>query len=229
MSRFPSTLWSQVVAAGEGAREALEDLARRYEGPIQGFIRSQGYDRDRAEDLAQQFFLFLLQSNLAARADRDRGRFRSFLLTSLRNFLADESDRARAAKRGGGRRHLSIDVEGAEETLGVASATDPETLFAQLCARDVVGRALARLQDELTPRAAEIFDLAHSPERPGYREIGSKVGLSENAVAASVHRTKRRLQRILLEEIGVAVASRGEIAADLAELVQSLGAGGRPT
>lgn len=228
MSGFPSTLWSQVVAAGEGAREALEELARRYEGPILAFIRRQGHGPDRAEDMAQQFFVFLLESNLPARADRRRGRFRSFLLSALKHFLSDEADRLRAAKRGGGRAHLSLDVEGAEETLGVSSARGPETVFAQLCARELVSKALARLGEELSPRAAEIFERAQQVDGPGYREIGERLGLSENAVAASVHRTKRRLQRILVEEAASAVESRREVGEELSELLAALSAGPRP-
>lgn len=226
MSPFPSTLWSMVVAAGEGSRKALEELARRYERPIRLFVLRQGYAEQDAEDLSQQFFVFLLESNLPAKADRGRGRFRSFLCVALRHFLADHADRAGAARRGGGRAALSLDVPGAAESLGIAGGETPERVFAALCARETVARALARLEKEIAPRAAEIFELATAPDRPSYREIGERFGLSENAVAASVHRTRARLGALVLDEVRATVASPREVIEDLQELFDALGGNG---
>ncbi|MBI4617166.1 MAG: sigma-70 family RNA polymerase sigma factor [Planctomycetes bacterium] len=223
MTRFPSTLWSVVVAAGAGSRKALEELARRYERPIRLFVRGRGYGEHDAEDLVQQFFVFLLEANLPGRADSRRGRFRSFLCAALRHFLADQADRARAAKRGGDRRELSLDSEGAEERLGVADRSTPDRVFAALCARETVSRALARLEGEITPRAAEIFELSTSPGQPSYREIGERFGISENAVAASVHRTRARLKALVLDEVRATVASPRDVLDDLAELLAALG------
>lgn len=223
-SAFPSTLWSVVVAAGAGAGPALETLAARYSGPVYAYFRGSGLKREDAEDLAQEFFAHLLESNALAKADPTRGRFRAFLLGSARNFLRNDADRRRAEKRGGGRRRLSLDVERAEEALGLGSdGEDPSRRFDRHWAEALIGRALAALSSELSGPAARAFALAQEAEPKSYREIGVEVGLSEGAVATAVHRARKRLRGLILEEATATVSSPREAEEELRDLLKALG------
>lgn len=225
---FPTTLWTQVLSAGQGASEALEDLARRYLGPVYAHIRATGRARPDAEDLTQDFFAFLLESHALGKADPHRGRFRSFLFACLANFLANESDRRRALKRGGDRTRLSIDVEDAERILGLGAEADPQRRFDRHWALDTISRALGRLKEELSAQAAQVFALAHDAEAPSHGEIARRTGLSEDAVAAAVHRARKRLREILIEEVRATVASDGDVSGELGELLRALSASGAP-
>jgi RNA polymerase sigma-70 factor (ECF subfamily) len=118
-AQFHTTHWSVVLSAGEldssQAAAALEHLGRAYWYPLYAYVRAQGHSPHDAEDLTQSFFAFLLERNAIGHAHPERGRFRSFLLAALKNFLADARDKARAQKRGGGRELLSLDTQSAEE------------------------------------------------------------------------------------------------------------------
>ncbi len=229
---FPSTLWSLVLQAGAGAAAALEELARRYAGPVYAFVRGSGRSREDAEDLAQDFFAYLIESRVLEKADPARGRFRGFLLASLRNFLLNEHDRRTAKRRGGGTVVLSLDVERAEQGLSLAarrgaggapqSAEDAARRFDREWAASLLGRALAALERELKPRAAEIFALAHDPEAPSYREIAARFDMTEGAVTAAVHRARRRLRELVLAEARATVATDAEVEEELRELVKAL-------
>jgi RNA polymerase sigma-70 factor (ECF subfamily) len=220
---FPSTLWSVVLGAGEGREEALETLAARYVGPVYAFIRRAGRSREDAEDIAQDFFAFLLEANAIGKADPRRGRFRGFLAAALRNFLANDADRRRALKRGGDRRRLSLDVPGLEEALAAGPAEDPAACFDRDWATRLLARALDRLAGELEPRAAEAFALASAPDAPGYREIGARLDMTESAVATLVHRGRRRLRELLFDEARATVASDAEAEEELADLLAAFG------
>ena len=113
---FPTTQWSLVLAAGDreaaAGNHALAELCRAYWRPLYTFVRRRGYPEEEAKDLTQDFFVMLLERDVIARVDRERGRFRTFLLVTLRNFLADQHDRNTALKRGGGAAHISFDEHG---------------------------------------------------------------------------------------------------------------------
>jgi RNA polymerase sigma-70 factor (ECF subfamily) len=223
---LPSTLWSQVLAAGQGAAGALENLAKLYLGPVYAHVRASGRSREDAEDLTQDFFAFLLESHAIGKADPRRGRFRAFLFTCLSNFLANDADRRRALKRGGDRVKLSIDVEGAERVLGLGTEADPQRRFDRHWALETMSRALSRLKDELAPAAAEAFALAHDGEPVPHAEIARRLGMTDDAVAQSVHRARRRLREILVEEVRATVGEDGDVAEELGELLRALSASG---
>src|SRR4051812_8557054 len=130
---FATTRWSVVLAAGRRtspeSRQALEDLCHRYWPPLYAYVRGRVQDVDTARDLTQEFFARLLEKNILAAADPERGRFRAFLLIACKNFLANERDRARAAKRGGGRPILSLDFDAFDSRCGPAHDETPERIY----------------------------------------------------------------------------------------------------
>src|SRR5688500_12172186 len=133
--RFATTHWSLIVAAKDGdsphARDALAALCRQYWYPLYVFVRRQGHSADQAQDLVQEFFTCLLERDYLAVVDREKGRFRSFLMAACKHFLANQRDRERAQKRGGGRKVLSLDLAGAERRYRhePAHSLTPERLF----------------------------------------------------------------------------------------------------
>src|SRR5262245_32930923 len=152
---FATTHWSVVLSTGneqEGtrAREALEKVCRAYWPPLYGYVRRQGYGVEDAQDLTQAFFAKLLEKNFWARADPQKGRFRTLLLTALRQFLADQRDRARTAKRGGGMALLSFDEQLGEEHFlqGLQHQLSGEQQFERQWASAVLEQARARLHQE---------------------------------------------------------------------------------
>jgi DNA-directed RNA polymerase specialized sigma24 family protein len=153
-SRFQTTSWSLVLAAaGQPSTEAhaaLAKLCQTYWHPVYSFIRRRGYEPDQAQDLAQGFFMVLLEKNYVGDADRQRGRFRSFLLTSVKHFLANERDRAHALKRGGRQTPVSIDLMEAEGRYAPATVelTTPENLFERRWALSLLEQVMAKLRAE---------------------------------------------------------------------------------
>lgn len=149
-AQFATTHWSVVLAAGDGvspdSREALEKLCRTYWFPVYAYVRHRGYDREQAEDLAQGFFEQLIEKELTSRADPERGRFRSFLLKILTEFLVDERRRARALKRGGDKLLLPLDWSLAEQRL--SPEPSPEMAFARKWALTVLDEVLGLLKRE---------------------------------------------------------------------------------
>src|SRR5271155_2907054 len=152
--QFATTRWSLVLAAGQRSSPqssaALATLCENYWYPLYAYVRRRGHDSDEAQDLTQAFFTRLLEKNDLAAADPERGRFRSFLLASLKHFLANEWDRARAEKRGGGRSVLSIDFGTAEERYRAEPSHEltPEKIFERRWALTVLDHALKRLRTE---------------------------------------------------------------------------------
>src|SRR5688572_31283424 len=149
---FRTTSWSLIVAASSnpttGARQALATLCQTYWNPVYAFIRRNGHDPDKAQDLTQEFFVRLIEKNYLGDADRERGRFRSFLLTSVKHFLANEWDRARALKRGGGQTPISIDATEAEQWYvpAVVDGVTPEDLFERRWALSLLEKVMSRLR-----------------------------------------------------------------------------------
>lgn len=227
---FATTHWSVILAAGEpnsgGSRDALEALCRTYWFPAYAFVRHRGYGPEDAEDLTQSFFARFLERRAFAVADPARGRFRAFLLVSLRNFLANERDRNRAAKRGGGVAILSLDEGQARERYAqVASpAESPDALYDRIWARTVLTRVTERLRDEYT-RSGRL-DRFHwlegllpgEPSEFTYEELGQRHGLTVSAIKSEVHRFRTRYRALLRREIAHTVVRSEDIDHELQEL-----------
>ena len=229
-ARVATTQWSQVLAARDGsdteARAALESLCQTYWQPLYAYIRHQGSNPDEARDLTQGFFAEFLDKDFLADVDPEKGRFRSFLLASLRHFLSHERERDRALKRGGGTMTLSLDVEAGEAGYGIEPAEEmtPEDVFERRWAMMVLDRATARLQTESTEFGGNQFVqlkqylISGEPQAP-YRETASALGLSESAVKSAVHRLRKRLGQCLREEIAETVSGPGEIEDEIRHLL----------
>jgi len=233
-SAFVTTQWSAVLAAGSSdtaqSRAALEQLCRGYWYPLYAHVRRRGYDAHSAQDLTQEFFVRLLGRDWIARADQARGRFRTFLLTALERFLANEWDKSRAQKRGGGVRPLSLQFDTAETRYGAepADTHTPEQAFERRWAVTLLDAVLRRLEAEQHAEGkAEQFaalkqclvgDRASLP----YGQIAQAAGLSEGAVKVAVHRLRQRYRELLRAEIAGTVASSDEVDAELRHLFNVL-------
>jgi RNA polymerase sigma-70 factor (ECF subfamily) len=225
---FATTHWSVVLSAGRHdttrSRDALAGLCRTYWPVLHAYVRRRGFSPQDAEDLTQEFFARLLEHNWIARADAQKGRFRSFLLTALRRFLADEWDKARAQKRGGGRPAVSLDCELAGPDAPADAAYDRQWALALL------ERTMARLRAEFEQAGkAREFEglktfLTTDRKEIAYAAAAAASGLSEGAARVAVHRLRRRYRELFREEIARTVAGPGEVEAELRHLIAVLGA-----
>jgi RNA polymerase sigma-70 factor (ECF subfamily) len=224
-----------VLAAGgqtsPQSAEALETLCETYWYPLYAYLRHSGCSADEARDLTQEFFAHLLEKKSLAVADRERGRFRSFLLSSLKHFRANERDRARAQKRGGGRTTLSIDLQDAESRYQNEPAHDltPEKVFERRWALALLDRVLARLREEFAQAGkTKLFDrlkvfLSGEKSAKSQRESADQLGMTEGAVKVAVHRLRRRYRELLRSEIAETVATPDEVEDELRQLLAALG------
>jgi RNA polymerase sigma factor (sigma-70 family) len=231
---FGTTHWSLILALKdaepERTRQALAELCRRYWYPLYSVIRRRVHDADQAADLTQDFFLHLIEKDALRRADPALGRLRSFLIASVKNFLANERDRAVARKRGGEARPVTFDEMEADRRYQVDARAgwDQERAFDHQWALTVLRRALARLRSEFEAngRAAEFdhlcpFLTGDGGERP-YREIASSLGTTEAAVKSAVRRLRRRYGETLREEIAETLSDPGDCEAELRYLLAAL-------
>jgi RNA polymerase sigma-70 factor (ECF subfamily) len=234
-AKVATTQWSQVLAARDGsdteARRALESLCQTYWQPLYAYIRHQGYEPDEAGDLTQAYFTEFLEKDFLADVDPEKGRFRSFLLSSLRHFLSHERSRSLALKRGGGTLTLSLDTDGAEERYLQEPATgrSPEEVFERRWALTVLGKALASLRRasaaEGQRRSFETLKpylTGEEPTRP-YREVAEELGMTEMAVRKAVHRLRRRFGKVLRAEIAETVADEEAIDVEVRHLLTIIG------
>ncbi|MBE7500744.1 MAG: sigma-70 family RNA polymerase sigma factor [Verrucomicrobiales bacterium] len=233
---FATTRWTAVLQAGRGedtaAHAALEELCRSYWPPLYAYVRRLGYSPPDAQDLTQGFFAQLLGRRTLARADPARGRFRSFLLASLKHFLAHEAEKARAQKRGGPAPPVSLDLDTAETRWrdGPAAPGDtPDRAFDRQWALALLERVLSRLRREYTAaRRQPLFErlkdtlAGDRSERP-YRALGEELGLSEGAVKIAAHRLRHRYRELLRDEVAQTVASPAEVEEELRSLFAALG------
>ena len=230
---FRTTSWSLVLAAASepttATRQALATLCQTYWNPVYAFIRRNGYDPDRAQDLTQEFFSILIEKNYLEDADRRRGRFRSFLLTSVKHFLANEWDKAKALKRGGGQVPVSIDANEAERWYvpAVADEITPETLFERRWAVSLLERVMAKLREGYVASgkedlfvALEVFLNHDSDER--YEELAARTNTSAGALRMAVLRMRKKYRSLLRAEIAETVAWPEEIDDEIRFLVSSL-------
>jgi len=231
---FALTHWSVVLAAGRShsthARAALEKLCRTYWPPIYAFVRRQGHSSHDAQDLTQEFFARLLEKNSLASVERSKGRFRSFLLASLKHFLANEWDKARAQKRGGGQILIPIDAKAAESTCGfeLADSLTAEKIFERRWALALLEQVMSRLRADYagTGKAMQFERLKATltGERSSipYAEIGAALGQSEGAVKVAVHRLRQRYRELLREEIAQTVSRPDEVQEEIRALFSAL-------
>lgn len=219
-----------VDADSQEAGAALEKLCRQYWYPLYAFVRRQGYAPVDAEDLIQSFLARLLEHQVFREANPARGRFRTFLLACLKNFVIKEWHRCRAAKRGGGELLLSLDELDAEMLYSreTSHTLTPEQLYDRTWAWSILERARARLREDYARRGqAERFDLLEgflpgASSESSYQEVGEKLGLREGSVKAEVHRLRARYGSVLRALVEPTVGSANEIDDELRALVAAL-------
>lgn len=219
-----------MTAAGEDSstrREALESLCTKYWNPLYAFIRRSGESPHDAQDLTQAFFEFIVKGDFLGKAAPERGRFRSFLLGSLKHFLSDARDRANALKRGGGTEFVPLPMEGTYLSEPVDDLS-PEKLFERRWAMTLLSQARKRLEDEYTAAGkAELFQElsqfnAADAAAPSYSSAAAKLSMPENTVKSSVRRLRLRYRELLREEISQTVASPMEIDDEIRHLLSVL-------
>ena len=233
---FATTRWSLVLAAGADAstadvHQALATLCETYWYPLYGFLRSRGYDAENAQDLTQAFFARLLEKRAISQADPARGRFRSFLLASLKHFAANEHDREIAKKRGGGATTVSLEVEGAEGRFQMEPPSDetPERIFDRRWALELLARVMSRLEAQASDggRHAQFERLKTylTGDQPqlSYADTAAQLGMSEGAVKVAVHRLRRQFRDLVRDEIAHTVASPEEVEDELRHLWSAVG------
>ena len=234
MKPFATTRWSLILAARDGpaaeAREALEALFTAYWYPVYAFIRRQGHGAEEAKDLTQGYFTCFLEKEFLKSVRPELGSFRSFLMVSLRHFLSNERDRARALKRGGGRPVLPLDGDSGEEAYRLEPVEEltPERLFERRWALTVIDRALDRLCAQYAEQGrADLFEslspyltAAEATER--YAELAPVLGMSEGAIRVAVHRLRRRFGQSLRAEVSRTVVGPEDVDAELRHLLRAV-------
>jgi len=231
---FVTTHWSVVVKAGQSdtprAHQALSHLCETYWYPLYTYVRKRGYSPEDAQDLTQEFFARLLERNWVSEADQERGRFRSFLLSAMNHFLSDEWDKARAQKRGGGRKNIPLQLDTAETRYGVepADPITPEQSFERRWALTLLEQVLNRLQRDYEQEGkaqlfAELrFAISADQAAIPYAELAARLGMSEAAIRVSVHRLRKEYRQALRAQIAETVTDEAEVAAELAYLREIL-------
>jgi RNA polymerase sigma-70 factor (ECF subfamily) len=231
---FVTTHWSVVLAAGRSdstrAQSALSSLCQAYWYPLYAYVRRRGYSPHDAQDMTQEFFARLLEHNWLARATRERGRFRTFLLSALGHFLANEWDKARAQKRGGAMEFIPLQMSSAETRYGAEppDPVTPEQCYERRWALALLDNVLTRLGDEYrAEQKGELFEvlkpcLAGQRESQPYASLGKQLDMSEGAVKVAVHRMRRRYREILKDEIAQTVSTPEEVAEEMRYLLTVL-------
>lgn len=231
-SKFPTTRWTLVVAAADPqhkeAGSALVSLCEGYWYPLYAYVRRRGYPPDQAQDLTQEFFVRVLEGRYLDRADPEKGRFRAFMLTSLKFFLADEGDRSRARKRGGGN-VLSIEISSGEESYQREPGHDetPERIFERRWALSLLDRVVDKLRDEFVQHGRlehfnrlKVFLLGQA--EASYATLAGEMGTSEGALKVAIHRLRKRYRELFRQEIADTVADPAEVESELRYLAAAL-------
>jgi len=211
---FATTRWTVVLAAGNRstpqADVALEELCRTYWYPLYAYVRRHGHSREDAEDLTQSFFARFLQKNYLEKLRGEHGKFRAFLLASLKHFLANEWDRARRQKRGGGVPPLSLDWQDADSRYQIdpADQLSPDKIYDRAWAVTLLERVIGRLREEnAADGKASLFEglkpfLMMGRSDIPHAQAAAGLAMTEGAVRVAVHRLRRRYRELLREEIG---------------------------
>ncbi|MEM7013475.1 MAG: sigma-70 family RNA polymerase sigma factor [Verrucomicrobiota bacterium] len=222
---FATTRWTQVMSAAAGdsteAREALTELCQDYYEPVVAYLERSGLGRDVAHD----FFEDLLTENRLKLVDRDKGRFRSYLLGALKHFISHQRERERAAKRGGNATHLSL-----EETPSIedAESAPPDVWFDQQWAMALLGRALKMVEEECRESGAEEQFQHLKPWLTGEAEYGdqaelaTRVGVPANTLKSTIHRLRRRFRNAVKAEIARTLAEPANVDAEMEALFSAL-------
>ena len=229
--RFATTHWSIVVSAGgvrsPEASRSLAILCENYWFPLYAFVRRAGHSAEDAQDLTQEFFVRLLDKHFLAMADSKKGRFRTFLITAVKRFLANEYDRVRAKKRGGGQRIVSLEGLEVRYCQEPADTLTPERIFERQWALTLLDQVLARLQTEMAAEGkAALFDALKGhltgSHLAGYATTAARLGMTEGAVKVAAHRLRQRYRELLREEIAQTVASPDEVEEEIRYLFACL-------
>lgn len=232
---FATTHWSVVLTAQRTdttrAQAALAKLCQTYWYPLYTFVRRQGYNPHDTQDLTQEFFARLLARNYLAGVAQEKGNFRSFLLASMKHFLADERDRSRAAKRGGGQTILSLDDTDAEERYRLEPVENmtADRLFDRRWVMTLLEQVMGRLRSEYTQLGnAMLYErlkdcLAGSRESAPYAQLAAELSMSEGAVKVAVHRLRARYRELLRDEIAQTVTSQAQVDEEIRHLFSLLG------
>jgi RNA polymerase sigma-70 factor (ECF subfamily) len=227
---FATTHWSIVLAAAHDSRPdaqaALATLCETYWYPLYAYVRRCGYEGHDAEDLTQEFFARLLDKDYLASVDRNKGKFRHFLLAALRHFLANERDRARALKRGGGRTVVSFDRGEAETRYRQEPSHElpPEKDFDRQWALTLLKQVMGSLEAEhVASGTGRLFEglkgfLTQAEGSCPYAEVACRLGMTEGAVKVAVHRLRRRYRQLLREQIAQTVGSPEEVDEEIRNL-----------
>jgi RNA polymerase sigma factor (sigma-70 family) len=222
-AQFAPTSWTDVMAAQRGgsreAEAALEKLCQTYWYPLYSYLRRKGSDPHKAQDLTQEFFFRLLKENYLGAVDRRKGKFRSFLLAALNHFVSNQRDYERAAKRGGGQALISLDDTDAENRFKLEPVSDlsPEKIFEKNWFLTLFDQALARLRDEQKAAGkGELFEhlrpfIIEDAESGDYNTVATRVNMTANAVAVTVHRLRERYKKLVQDEVMRTVADPSEL------------------
>lgn len=231
---FTTTRWSVVLAAGHEdasrASSALEHLCAAYWYPLYAYVRRQGHGPEDAQDLTQDFFARFIGKGYFRRADPARGRFRTFLLTSLKHFLVNEWHKGQAERRGGGVTPVSWDQHEAEERyrLEPTDGLTPETIYERRWAVTLLEGVLARLREEFQADGkAKLFEAIKScvsdpTETESSAGIAARLGMTEGAVRAAAHRLRGRYRELLRAEVARVVAAPADVDDEIRHLVAAL-------
>jgi RNA polymerase sigma factor (sigma-70 family) len=236
---FPSTHWSVVLAAGRTqaepqlAQAALAELCQTYWTPLYSFVRSRGYTVHDAQDLTQSFFAYLIEHKIYKSVDERKGRFRSFLLASLKNFLADASDRERTLKRGGGQSFLPLHEEQIKEAESLfqnhRTGSTEEVIFDRSWAEALVAAGLERLAADYKGESREklfnelsVFLTSSADPVPSYAELAARLGVTESTLRSHVTRLRARYREALRAEVRRTVDTEAEVDEELHALLHVL-------
>jgi RNA polymerase sigma factor (sigma-70 family) len=230
-SGFVTTQWSQVLAARDGseseARSALAALFEGYWYPLYAFVRRQGHDAEESADLTQAFFAYILEKDVLKSVEPTEGKFRSFLLATLKHFLSHERQKAQAMKRGGDQIDLSLDTKIAESRYGYEPADDltPEQVYERRWALTVLERTLQKLEriesaSGNRDRFARLrpYLVGEEPHLP-YKDVADELQMSEVAVRGAVYRLRQSFGRLLRDEIASTVAEPGQVDEEVRHLL----------
>ena len=234
--RFRTTHWSVVLLSAQsqmpGSRPALDELCRLYWYPLYAFVRRRGYTAEDAQDLTQGFFLSLLERKSLRQVDPERGKFRSFLLASLKHYLSDAFQREKSIKRGGKIEFVALDLAGAEERYHEDQATSltAEKVFDARWAMSLLGHAIDRLRQEYVMQGKSamvevlkpFLDPTNCKKLPSYEEAAAQLQVSLSGVKTLIHRLRKRYSEILREEVVRTVADPKEVDEEIRALCEAL-------
>jgi RNA polymerase sigma factor (sigma-70 family) len=235
--QFRTTRWSVVLLSAQsqalGSKEALAELCKLYWYPLYGHIRRYGFSAHDAQDLTQGFFLDLLEHKALTRVEQSKGKFRSFLLASLQNFLSNEAQRARRLKRGGRVEFVYVDIKDAEDRYGQeepAEALTPEKIFDARWAFALLGEAKNRLRQEYVATGKLVafealkgfLDPVSAKNLPSYEEVANQLKVSVTGIKTLIHRLRKRNAALVREEIMRTVSDPADVEAESRELCEAL-------